>query len=202
MEDISKEARVEIESSEQKSEKRIINKQVEIGKKNYEVIIEKIASKSRNKKKKQDNMLVMYFIDDTKYKNILKKFEESKTCMGIVMIDSYDDLTQSLTQEEKTQITTEIETKIYEWASKIGGIALKSDRDRFVVVFEQKYLDKIIEDKFEILKEIKNIETEGIIPVTLSIAISAEGETNSDKFKLAIEAMDLVLGRRWRSSRC
>ena len=137
----------------------------------------------------------MYFVDNTEFLEVSKKFEETKTCMGIIMIDSYEELIQSLGQEERTQVTTEIETKIYKWASKIDGVALKSDRDRFVVIFEQQYLDEIIENKFEILKEIRNIETEGIIPTTLSIAISAEGNTNSEKFKLAMETMDLILGR-------
>ena len=137
----------------------------------------------------------MYFVDNTEFLEVSKKFEETKTCMGIIMIDSYEELIQSLGQEERTQVTTEIETKIYEWASKIDGVALKSDRDRFAVVFDQKYLSEIIENKFEILKEIRNIETEGIIPTTISIAISAEGNTNGEKFKLAMETMDLVLGR-------
>ncbi|MDE5830814.1 MAG: DHH family phosphoesterase, partial [Clostridia bacterium] len=137
----------------------------------------------------------MYFIDNTEFLEISKKFQETQTCMGIIMIDSYEELIQSLGQEERTQVTTEIETKIYEWASKIDGVALKSDRDRFVVVFEQKYIDQIIENKFEILKETRSIETEGVIPTTLSVAICSDGNTNSEKFKLAMETMDLVLGR-------
>jgi len=140
-------------------------------------------------------MLAMYLIDNTEYLDITKKFADSKICTGIIMIDSYEELVQSMGQEEKTQVTTEIETKIYDWAVKIDGIALKSDRDKFFVVFEQKYLDEIIDNKFEILKETKNIETEGVIPTTLSIAICAEDGTNTEKMKMTMEAMDLVLGR-------
>ena len=140
-------------------------------------------------------MFAMYFIDNTDLLEISKKFEESKTCIGIIMLDSYEELTQNMIQEEKAQVMTEIETKIYDWVSKIEGIALKTDTNKIVFIFEQKYLDKIIENKFEILEETKNTETEGIIPTTLSIAICAEGDSNSEKLKLAIEAMDLVLGR-------
>lgn len=193
--DINKEVRAEIEKSENKTDRTVIYKQTQIEKKDYQIIIETIAGKSKNRKKKPDDMLVMYFVDDTEFIKVSKKFEESKTCTGIVMIDSYEELIQSLGQEERTQVITEIETKIYEWTSKIDGIALKTDRDRFAVIFEQKYLDNIIENKFEILKETKNIETEGVIPTTLSIAICAEGNSNSEKFKATMEAMDLVLGR-------
>ena len=137
----------------------------------------------------------MYFIDNTEFLDISKKFEEGQMCIGIIMIDSYEELVQNMGQEEKVQVVTEIESKIYDWVSKVDGIALKTEANRITFVFEEKYLDKIIENKFDILEETKNTETEGVIPTTLSIAICAEGETNAEKFKATIEAMDLVLGR-------
>ncbi|MCI9365131.1 MAG: hypothetical protein HFJ54_00370 [Clostridia bacterium] len=163
----------ENENSENKKE-NVITKQIKIGRKDYKVIIEIIKARSKNRKKRFDNMFVMYLIDNTEVLSALKKFEENKSCTGIIMIDSYDELFQSMGQEEKTQVFTEIETKIYEWVGKFGGIALKTERDRFVFIFEQKYLNKIIENKFEILGMAKDTETEGVIPTTLSIAISSE----------------------------
>ena len=41
----------------------------------------------------------------------------------------------------------------------------------------------------------KNTETEAVIPTTLSIALVADGNSNSEKYKETIAAMDLVLGR-------
>ncbi|MCI8621121.1 MAG: hypothetical protein HFJ50_05190 [Clostridia bacterium] len=169
-----KETIVEIEKSEQRNDRQVINKQIKIEKKDYKVIIETIASKARNKKRKDEIMLVMYFIDDTDFLEISKKIKETRNCIGIVMIDSYEELVQNLSQEEKVQLVTEIETKIYDWIAKIDGIALKTDTNRICFVFEEKYLDTIIENKFEILKETKNTETEGVIQATLSIAICAE----------------------------
>ncbi len=193
--DLIKEVKLETEKEENKLEKQVIYKQTRIDKKDYNLIIELIDTKPKNKKKKYSKLLAIYFVDNTKYIEISKAFEDSKNCIGMIMIDSYEELVQGLSQDERTQVVSEIETKIYEWASKIDGIALKSDRDKFVVVFEQKYLNNIIDNKFEILKEIKNIETEGVIPTTLSMAICVDGETNTQKYKTTLEAMDLVLGR-------
>ncbi len=193
--DLIKEVKLETEKEDNKLEKQVIYKQTRIDKKNYNLIIELIDTKPKNKKKKYSKLLAIYFVDNTKYIEISKAFEDSKNCIGMIMIDSYEELVQGLSQDERTQVVSEIETKIYEWASKIDGIALKSDRDKFVVVFEQKYLNNIIDNKFEILKEIKNIETEGVIPTTLSMAICVDGETNTQKYKTTLEAMDLVLGR-------
>ncbi len=193
---VIQEVTLELANGEKKNtDKPVIYKQIRIGKKDYQVIIETVASKIRNRKKKNVGMLAMYFIDNTSFLEVSKRFEETQMCLGIIMIDSYEELVQNIGQEEKVQLVTEIETKIYEWISKIDGIALKTDNNRIVFIFEQKYLDKIIENKFEILKATKDTETEGVIPTTLSIAICAEGNSNSEKFKATIDAMDLVLGR-------
>ena len=49
--------------------------------------------------------------------------------------------------------------------------------------------------KFDILDKVKEIDTDETVSLTLSIAVSNEGETNSDKYKSAQTAMDIVLGR-------
>lgn len=195
--DIVQTLKEEIEKNEDSENKKenIIYRQVKIAKKDYKLIIETIKTKSKNRKKRFDDMFVIYLIDNTEMLDALKKFEEGKSCTGIVMIDSYDELIQSMGQEERTEVLTEIEKKIYTWVGKFGGIALKTERDRFAFVFEQKYLDKIVENKFEILGMAKDTETDGVIPTTLSIAIVAEGNTNYEKYKATISAMDLVLGR-------
>ena len=71
---------------------------------------------------------------------------------------------------------------------------IKSDRDRFVYVFDYKYLEKIKEDKFSILDTIKDISINKV-QVTLSIAISNDGLTNKEKYKTVQAAMDVILGR-------
>ena len=187
-------AQIEQENSKEKKE-TIIYDQIRIDKRDYQIIIEGLSVKTKNRKRKNEKVFAIYIIDNTEVLETIKKFEEAQICTGIIMIDSYDELFQSLAEEEKNSVFVELETKIYEWVSKFEGIALKTERDRYVFVFEQKYLDKIIENKFEILDIIKEIEKEGVIPTTLSIAISAEGESNYKKYKETIAAMNLVLGR-------
>ena len=195
LEEVISEVALEVQKTETKADKQVLYRQIKVGKKDYQIIIETIASKSKNKKRKDEAMFVMYFIDNTTYLEASKRLEETRTCIGIIMIDSYEELVQNLGQEEKTQLVTEIETKIYDWVSAIDGIALKTEANRICFIFEEKYLNSIIENKFKILKETKDTETEGVIQPTLSIAICAEGNSNNEKFKATIEAMDLVLGR-------
>ena len=102
---------------------------------------------------------------------------------------------QMLESEEKAQYIAEIDKVIYEWTNETNGILIKSDRDRYIYIFEQRYLEKIKEDKFSILDKIKDLDPKQKVQFTLSIAISNEGEVDKDKYKSAQTAMDIVLGR-------
>ena len=47
-----------------------------------------------------------------------------------------------LESEEKPQVTAEIDKCIYEWTNKSNGVLIKSDRDRYIYLFEQRYFEK------------------------------------------------------------
>ena len=83
----------------------------------------------------------------------------------------------------------------YEWVNETNGILVKEERDTYVYVFEQRYLEQIKENKFAILDSIKDIVRKDKIQLTLSIAISNEGENDKEVYKSASAAMDVILGR-------
>ena len=170
-----------------------IEKELTIGKKTYKVLGEYVKSR---KKKQNEYMMTLYFIDDTENIRTRKEIEEQKNCIGIITIDNYEELVQMLPTEKRTLILAEIEKNIYDWVNKIGGLIVKTDRNTSYLYFiAQKQLEKIKDDKFEILDKIKEIDTDEMVSLTLSIAISNEGETDYEKYKSAKVAMDVVLGR-------
>ena len=138
---------------------------------------------------------MLYFIDETENIKLQKEYKDSKSCVTIMMVDNYEETMQQLESEEKPQIIAEIDKCVYEWTDKTNGILIKSDRDRYVYLFEQRYLEKVKEDKFSILDKIKEIKTKENIQLTLSIAVSNDGITDKEKYKSAGAAMDIVLGR-------
>ena len=173
-----------------------IKEEIRIGNNDYKVLGEFIKSGTMNKKKQSDKyMMILYFIDETEENKLKKEYENSKNCVGIVMIDNYEETMLQIDAEERPQVIAEMEKSIYEWANRIDGILIKADRDRFVYIFDYKYLDRIKEDKFSILDTIKDITINNKVQVTLSIAISNDGETNKEKYKTAQAAMDVILGR-------
>ena len=184
----------EIQKREDKNNKDIV-RQLEIGKNYYKVVGKFVNSKNKDKKKAQEYMIILYFLDETENKKLQKEYKDSKSCVTIMMVDNYEETMLQLESEERPQIIAEIDKCIYEWTDQTNGVLIKSDRDRYIYLFEQRYLEKIKEDKFSVLDKIKEISPKENIQFTLSIAVSNEGATDKEKYKSAQAAMDIVLGR-------
>ena len=186
--------KVEIQKRKEQDEKTIL-RHIEINKKYYEIVGKFVDSKENAEKKEKEYVMILYFINETENVILQEEYKNSKSCVTIIMIDNYEETMQQLESEEKPQVIAEIDKCIYDWADKTNGVLIKSDRDRYIYLFEQRYLEKVKEDKFSILDKIKEIETKENIQLTLSIAVSNDGITDKEKYKSAQEAMDLVLGR-------
>ena len=191
IEDTMKDIKLDTETKE----KMKIEKDVEIGEKTYHVIGDYIRTKKKDRKRQKEYMSVIYFVDITHQKDIEKKYDDEENCIGIVMIDNYEEVLQRISEENKSQVTANVEKKLYEWANRIDGIMVKKERDTYILIFTKKKLKELEQERFAIIDEIKEIETEEKMPITLSIAISNEGKNNYEKYEAAHTAMDIVLGR-------
>lgn len=193
-----KDIKLEIENNEKIKDNKIVTNIV-IDKKKYKVIGEYIRNKNNiklnDKKQEKEYMATLYFLDETEKEKLSEKLEKSRVCIGVIKIDNYEETMQRIDGEDKSQILAKIEKNIYDWANEFKGVIIKSERDTFILVCEQKDLEKLKEEKFSILDTIKGINMPEKVQATLSISISSEGENNYQKFKNALAGIDIALGR-------
>ena len=195
---IVKEIKLELENGSNEDKKELqdlILKQVKIGSKTYKVVGEYVESKEKQKNDNKEYMTTLYFIDETKNILLEQKYNNSKLCVGIIMIDNYEEIMQRLSDEDKPILTAQIERNLYDWAATFEGLIIKSERDTFILLLQQKYLKQLEEEKFNILDKIKEIEIPGKVQSTLSIAIATEESSNYEKYKTAQSMIDIALGR-------
>ena len=188
LDSILKELKQSLENGEFVKNKNI-NQSIVIGSKTYKLLGEYIEL--RNKQ----SIFTLYFMDNTELIKTEEKYINSQNCIGIIMIDNYEELMQRVENEDRSTFIAQIEKNIYEWATHFEGLVIKSERDTFVLIFEQKYLSEIENKKFNILDEIKELEWTNKAQFTLSIAVSNEGSSNYEKYKSAQAGLDIVLGR-------
>jgi c-di-AMP phosphodiesterase-like protein len=187
-----KEIKLDIEKNNDSIE---INKAFNIDKKFYRIRGSVIKSKRRDRRVRKEYVLSLYFIDETKYNELFDSFNNSRVCIGVAMIDNYEEIVQRVLPEQKIELLAKIEKAIIDWVTQTGGLIIKTERDSFICVFEQQYLTEFEKDKFNILDKVKTIDIDNKTQVTLSIAISTDGKSNYEKYKSALAGMDIVLGR-------
>lgn len=165
---------------------------IEIGSSTYEVEAKVTGREDKNAKHK---FLILYLIDKSDEYTLARLREEEKTVEALVVIDNYEEVLKETPDSNHGKILGEIEQTIGNWISLGDGIFRKFERDKFLVVFEQRKFEKILEDKFEVLNRIKNINLENKIPVTISIGVGQHGIDPKENDKFARFALDMALGR-------
>ena len=192
--DIIKELKINITENENQKDNSICES-IKIGEKTYKIIADYTKIREKEHKNKSEYMSIIYFLDETNHIQLLEEYNNSKTCIGILVLDNYEELMQRVTEEEKLKIVANAEKSIYSWVNRYNGLLIKSERDSYVCIFDQYNVEKIKEGKFEILDEIKEIKTQDNIQLTLSIAISQNETSNLEEYKSAKAIIDIALGR-------
>ena len=141
-----------------------------------------------------DFTVLLYFIDRTETENLRKRYEDEKTDIAIINIDNYDEIFQKMDDSESQQTMAKINKYIIAWVSESKGVLKKTERDRYLVLFEHRYLKDYIQKKFDILELVRGLGDSVKLPITISIGIGVGG-TILENNSYARAAIDMALGR-------
>ena len=139
--------------------------------------------------------LTILFEDVTSLEELKDKYNAERLCIGKIQIDNYDELIANTPVGSRISLPNEIDKLVRKWAEKISASINKMNDDSYLVAVEQQYLDKVISAKFDILDEVRKLDTEADFPVSLSIGMGAGGKTAAQTEEYADAALDLALGR-------
>lgn len=142
----------------------------------------------------EERVYIYYFIETTELYELTQKYYEDMIVKGYIYVDNLDEITKQISDSERTAITAQTEKLISDFVSAHQGVLNKFDRDRYSFIMERKSYDEIKKNKVPLLKEIKNIDTYGSLPVTVSIGIGV-GESLGETENFSRIALDMALGR-------
>ncbi len=141
------------------------------------------------------DFIILYFKDDTDYRNLKQKFIDSRICVGYISFDNKEELKQTLSEEQILYIALGLEDRLQKWISSVEGALEKISDDRYVVFFEEKYLKKFMDEKFKILEKIHEIKSPDNKYATISVGISRGTDTLEKSKTQAKNALNMALGR-------
>ena len=140
-------------------------------------------------------LATLFWVDISDYCALRDYTERSRPTVGIIVIDSYEELCKNASEAEKSIMTAEIDRLINEWAEPAKGIVRRLQRDRYLFIFEHASLLQFVSDKFPVLESVHQVQNSEGLSATLSIGIGKGEGSLQELFQYAALAIDMALSR-------
>ena len=136
-----------------------------------------------------------YWVDVTELCETRDKYLASRPVMAVLLLDNYEDLMKNLTENERSAIYSEINARLDAWVADTHGMLRRVERDRYYYIFEEQYLARFIEKKFDILDTIRQVSNPSGIAATLSIGVGKDGGSFQELMQFANLSIEMALSR-------
>ena len=133
--------------------------------------------------------------DITELNHYIRENEEQKLVSGLIYIDNYEEVMESVEEVRQSLLVALIDRKINQYLAGCDGLVKKMEKDKYFFVVKKQHYREMEQDKFSILEEAKNVNIGNALPVTLSIGIGISGDTYIQSYNHARIAIDLALAR-------
>ena len=140
-------------------------------------------------------MGITYWLDVTDYDNTRILFEKTRPVPGIVVIDNLDEMARNYPDRIRNELRDSVEDRLHHWCEEYHGILRRYDRDRFLVVFEKQDLEKMRDNKFQVLEEMHHIENPAGVEASISIGLGEDAATLEEGLQYAVVGTELALSR-------
>ena len=141
------------------------------------------------------DLYAIYFIDETEITACRKELHDERFVAALIYIDNYDEALESIDEVRRSLLIALVDRKINKYITAGEGIVRKLEKDKYFVVMRYKFLEKLKEERFAILEEVKSVNIGNDMAVTLSIGIGAMNGSFLKNYEMARAAIDLALGR-------
>ncbi len=133
--------------------------------------------------------------DQENYRREKKKYEDSMLRVAYIVVDNTSEVSQEADRNTRFG-SAAVNSLLTEWASEIDAILTEYERDRYIMLFENRHIDKMQADKFDILDKVGSLSNDEYDEkITISIGVSNLLGTIEDRRISANEALRLALQR-------
>ncbi len=145
-------------------------------------------------------MIVLFAREVTPYEDLKIEYQNSRTALIYVQIDNYDEVTQGLSEAEKTSLLLSVSQILEEWVASLKGFMRRVASDLYIVILERCSLEQAIDEKFIVLDKIRQLVNKNQLQVTLSMGAAVADKSSNEQSigelgEKAQAGLQLALGR-------
>ena len=140
-------------------------------------------------------LIAIYLFDETALKIALREIDDQSLAVGLIYLDNYDEALESVEEVRRSLLIALIDRKVNKYISALDGISKKLEKDKYLIIMRKKAVEKLKEDRFDLLEDVKTVNIGNEMAVTLSIGMGLDGLTYAQNYEFARNSIDLALGR-------
>lgn len=175
--------------------------EISYGERDYEAELKKITLKDISVEGMIETsgyegyLVAMYLFDVTELNRYKQKNKDQQLVTGLIYMDNYEEALDSVEEVRRSLLIALVDRKVSKYITDFDGIVKKLEKDKYFIVVQHKGLEKMQEEKFDILEDVKKVNIGNEMPITLSIGVGFDDSGYSKSYSYARNAIDLALGR-------
>jgi len=138
---------------------------------------------------------LLFVSDVTEFARLKERYQQEQVAIGIVQIDNLEEVSQGMDEKNHTLLLAEVTRTITDWAAEYSMFIRRLTNDKFLVVTDLEHLQKLQEDRFQIIDRVREMTQNQPIPFTLSIGFGAGGRSAPEVGQMASSSLEIALGR-------
>ena len=138
---------------------------------------------------------VLYWLDVTDYVVMERKYKDTRPVVAVMMLDNYDELFKNVKESDSAVAMATIDDAISKWTQGTTRILRKIEKNKYFLIFENRYLKDFTKERFSILDTVRELPMMGSIPPTLSIGVGADKSSLAESEEAARNSLDMALSR-------
>ena len=136
-----------------------------------------------------------YWVDVTDFAQVRDEYYASRPVVAILTVDNYEELMKGATDNAKSAMRSEIDDRLAQWVAPAQGVFIRYERDRYLFLFEEKFLAQFQEGKYSVLDSVRQVSSPSGIQATLSIGIGKDADRLGELFQYAALSVEMALSR-------
>ncbi|MBR6275292.1 MAG: DHH family phosphoesterase [Lachnospiraceae bacterium] len=177
----------------------------EIGNKSYKVILSAMEAPKFDESLNIINevegdmnskLISVYLYDETEISVLRQENYNQQMIIGLLYIDNYDEVLEVVDEVKRSLLSALVDRKINKYMNTMSAVIKKLEKDKYLFVFQKKYLEEVKQTGKVLLEEVKKInsgKTESNITISMGLGIAESDYAKS--YEYARAAIDLALGR-------
>ena len=176
---------------------------VKVNERNYEVCMRVVKAPGFHEdvlwqevQNRSNELIALYMYDETDIIILKKENQDQRLITGLLYIDNYEEVFESIDEVRRSLLTALVDRKINKFMVSIDAIIKKLEKDKYIFVFQHKYLSQLEASRFTLLEEVRGSSIGNDAPtVTISMGLGVNAESYLSGYEMARGAIDLALGR-------